>query len=91
MRPRDTMKQDAATLALRALAWTLADSDRAARLLALTGLDPQDLRTRAGDPATLAAVLGFVEAHEPDLVACADALGVAPAVLVSARRSLDAA
>jgi adenine/guanine phosphoribosyltransferase-like PRPP-binding protein len=91
MRPRDTIEQDAATLALQALAWTLAEPTRAARLLALTGLDPRDLRARAGEPSTLAAALGFVEAHEPDLVACADALGVAPAALVSARRSLEAA
>ena len=79
------------TLALRALAWTLADPDRAARLLALTGLDPAALRARAAEPATLAAVLGFVEAHEPDLVGCADALDVPPAALVGARRTLEAA
>jgi hypothetical protein len=36
-------------------------------------------------------VLGFVEAHEPDLVACADALDVPPAALVEARRALEAA
>jgi hypothetical protein len=90
MRPSDTIEQHV-TCALRALAWTLAEPDRAARLLALTGLDPADLRTRAGDPATLAAVLGFVEAHEPDLVACADALDVPPAALVEARRALEAA
>ena len=90
MRPPYTIEQHA-TLALQALAWTLAESDRAARLLALTGLDAADLRTRAGESATLAAVLGFVEAHEPDLVACAEALGVPPAALVEARRALEAA
>ena len=34
---------------------------------ALTGLDSDELRARAGDPALLAAVLGFLAAHEPDL------------------------
>jgi hypothetical protein len=34
-------------------------------------------------------VLGFLEAHEPDLLACADTLGVAPATLVDARRRLE--
>jgi hypothetical protein len=84
-----TNPPDPESLALSALAWTLADSDRAERLLALTGLTPDDLRERLGEPATLAAALGFLEAHEPDLVACADALGVAPGALVDARRSLE--
>ena len=80
--------EDPATLALGALAWTIGDPARAARLLALTGLEPADLRARAADPAVLGAVLGFLESHEPDLLACADALAVAPGTLVDARRSL---
>ena len=78
-------------LALHALSWTLAEPARAERLLATTGLDPDDLRTRIGDPAILAAILGFLEAHEPDLIAAAEASGTTPAALVAARRALDAA
>ena len=78
-------------LALQALVWTLGDPSRASRLLDLTGLDPSELRVRAGDPSLLAATLGFLESHEPDLVACADALDVKPAALVSARAILEAA
>jgi hypothetical protein len=37
----------------------------------------------------LAAALGFLEAHEPDLIAAADALAVPPAELVEARRLLE--
>jgi hypothetical protein len=77
-------------LALRALAWTLAEQTRAERMLALTGLTGDDLRARAADPAVLAAVLGFLEAYEPDLVACAEALEVPPARLVLARERLEA-
>ena len=76
-------------LALAALAWTLGDGARAERLLAVTGLAPADLRRRADDPAVLAAVLAFLEAHEPDLVACADALEVPPATLVRAHAALE--
>ena len=76
-------------LALGALVWTLGDDDRASRLLALTGLDPATLRAGAGDPQTLAALLGFLESHEPDLIACADATGTTPAALVRARHSLE--
>ena len=93
MRSSDTNRAPAAdptALALSALVWTLGDGARAERLLAVTGLSPADLRARAGDPAVLAAVIAFLEGHEPDLVACADALGVAPEALVRAHAVLDA-
>lgn len=78
-------------LALAALGWTVSDGDRARRLLDLTGLSPDDLRARAEDPAVLSAVLGFLEAHEPDLIACATAIEANPAQLVSARAMLEGA
>jgi hypothetical protein len=90
MRAADTNTPDSGTLALSALAWTLADQPRAERLLALTGLDSTELRARATDPALLAAVLGFLESHEPDLTACADALDVRPDAIVTARKELEA-
>jgi hypothetical protein len=76
-------------LALSALAWTLADEARAERLLALTGLSGADLRERLAEAGVLAAVLGFLEAYEPDLVACAEALAVDPGALIDARRRLE--
>jgi hypothetical protein len=87
MRNQDT--NDPEALALGALGWALDEPGRAQRLLALTGLTPGDLRDRLGDPTLLAAILGFLEAHEPDLLACSEALGVAPALLVEARRRLE--
>ncbi|HEV7289082.1 DUF3572 family protein [Sphingomonas sp.] len=83
--------EDAGTLALGALAWALSDAARAHRLLDLTGLSPNDLRSRAGDAEVLAAVLRFLEAHEPDLIACAEATGTTPAALVAARHALETA
>lgn len=80
--------EEAATLALMALGWIVADARRAERLLALTGLDADALRAGAGEPAVLAAVLTFLEEHEPDLIACADEIGVDPAALVAARGML---
>ena len=81
---------DAGALALQALAWTLGDDARARRLLDVTGLEPAELRARAGEPAVLAAVLAFLEGHEPDLVACAEAIGIKPEALVRARARLEA-
>ncbi|MFC7536321.1 DUF3572 domain-containing protein [Sphingomonas sp. GCM10030256] len=84
-----TNEADPLSVALQALAVTLSDERRALRLLDLSGLDPEDLRDRAGDPALLASVLLFLEAHEPDLLAVADALGRKPAELVAAREVLE--
>lgn len=81
---------DPQALALSALGWVLGDESRASRLLALTGLTPEDLRAGLGDPGLLGAVLDFLTAHEADLVDAADALGVAPQVLVAARERLGA-
>jgi hypothetical protein len=81
--------EEAETLALSALGWTFSDGERAARFLALTGLTPEQLRARIGERSLLSAALSFLEAHEPDLTACADALDVAPTQLVDARRVLE--
>jgi len=83
------MVDDYSAIALSALGWTLGEPDRAQRFLALTGLTPDMLRARLGEPDLLAAVLLFLEGHEADLVACATALDIAPALLVSAREGLE--
>jgi hypothetical protein len=66
----------------------LSDEARAERLLTLTGLTPDALRDGLGDPGVLGAVLEFLTGHEPDLIAAAEALGVEPAALAEAARSL---
>lgn len=88
LRDHSSPVADPQALALQALGWLLADGDRAARLLALTGLTPDALRGGLDDPALLVAVLDFLRGHEPDLVAAADALGVAPQDLVDAGGAL---
>ena len=87
MRPRST--NDAETLALSALATTLSDERRAQRFLDLSGIDTDELRRRAAEPALLAALLRFLEAHEPDLIGVAETIGVPPQELVDARRELE--
>jgi hypothetical protein len=87
MKANDTNNPEA--LALAALGWTLSEEARAQRFLALTGLTPDELRAALTEPATLAALIHFLEAHEPDLIACAGALGRSPAELVEARRRLE--
>jgi hypothetical protein len=87
MRRRST--NDAEALALSALATTLTDERRARRFLDLSGIGTDELRRRAGEPALLAALLRFLEAHEPDLIDVAEAIGVEPTELIAARRALE--
>lgn len=87
MRPRPTI--DAEALALSALATTLTDERRAQRFLDLSGIDTDELRRRAAEPALLAALIRFLEAHEPDLIDVAEAIAVSPQELVDARRDLE--
>ena len=81
---------DAEVLALSALAATLSDERRARRFLDLSGIETDALRESAGDPVLLAAVIRFLEAHEPDLIAVAEAIGAKPEELVVAREALEA-
>ena len=80
---------DPVALALAPLAATLSDERRAQRFLDLTGIGTVELRRRAGDPVLLGALLRFLEAYEPDLLAVAEVIGVPPADLVEARRQLE--
>lgn len=68
----------------------LRDDDRAGRLLTLTGLTGGDLRERLGERPVLAAVLDYLCAYEPDLIAAAEHLEVSPQVLADAARALSA-
>ncbi len=83
-----TSNSEAATIALRAIGWAVADSDRARRLLSLTGLEVEALRDGIERPSVQVAVLNFLADHEPDLIACAAAIGEPPARLMAARQVL---
>ena len=80
---------DPETVALQALAATLQDQRLIDRFLSMSGITAPELRQRAADPAFLAAFLQFLEAHEPDLLAIAEAIDCKPAQLVAARRALE--
>ena len=80
---------DPTAIALRALAATLGEQRLATRFLSLSGIEPPELRQRSSDPDVLVALLRFLEAHEPDLLAIAEELGVKPVALVAARRELE--
>jgi hypothetical protein len=80
---------DAEALALAALAATLTDARRAERFLSLTGLSPDGIRVRLADRSLLAACIGFLEGHEPDLIAVAEDIGSTPETLLRAKAALE--
>jgi len=93
---RDSLKSkqsatadSARSLAVRALGFIAADSDRLNRFLGLTGLGPHNLRTAAADPAFLSSVLDYVAADEELLVAFAAEAGFKPEAVAQAHHVLS--
>ena len=83
-------RDEADGIALRGLAFVLSDDDRAARFLAMSGLDQAALieAARRSDGAVLGGVLDFLLDWEPDLLTfCAEA-GLEPELPSRARRVL---
>lgn len=81
-------RQDAEATAIAALGFVASDPELMGRFLAMTGIDPQQIRAAAGEPGFLAGVLDFVLAHEPTLMRFAEASGHDPAQVMAARRML---
>ncbi|MGB7409122.1 MAG: DUF3572 domain-containing protein [Pontixanthobacter sp.] len=75
-------------VALNLLIWVLSDQNRAERLLDLTGLTPDLLRDRLDSSSVQVAILDYVIAHEPDLIAACDDLDISPKTILGARRAL---
>jgi len=74
--------------ALKALAYLAGEAGAMARFLTISGLEPQELRARAGEPEMLAAVVDFLLADEPVLLGFCEAESESPASLHAARRAL---
>lgn len=83
--------ESAEAAALAALAHVLADDDRAARFLTVTGLAAAELRRQAADPAFLGGVLDFVLEDEPLLLGAAAAAGLRPERIAALRQRLPGA
>ena len=89
MKPKSTNADDPEMVALAALGWILGDERRAERLLSVTGMTPEGLRAGVSERAVLGAVLSFLMGHEPDLLACAEAMNMRPEDLAAAGRELE--
>lgn len=86
------MTPDAAEiLALQALAFVVSDPEMSGPFMDMSGAAPDDLRTRAEDPAFLAAVLDFLTQRDDWVVKFCDEQGVAYDVPLRARYALPGA
>lgn len=83
--------EDAEIIGLKALAFLAEDEARFAKFLALTGLDPAELRSRAGETATLRAVLEYLASDESLLLVFAAGASLPPEHIGTAVTLLAAA
>jgi len=78
-------------LAISALLFIAAETETLSRFLELTGLDPGDVRAAASDKRFLLALLDFLMADEPLLLAFAASEALPPETVVAAHRKLHEA
>ncbi|MBV9556052.1 MAG: DUF3572 domain-containing protein [Pseudolabrys sp.] len=92
MKTRLSVTSEAAeTLAIQALNFIAADTERLGRFLAMTGIGPADIREAAREPGFLAGVLDHVAGNEALMVMFAVEAGVPPGVVNAARTALSGA
>ncbi len=80
---------DAESIAIEALGFLAGDPERLTRFLALTGLEPDNVRDAARQPGFLTAVLDHVASDEALLIACAQAIGRKPEAVAAAQQALS--
>ncbi len=81
--------EGAELLAIDALGWLAGDEEALERFMALTGVDPGQLRQAAADPAFLTGVLDYFANDERLVVAYATHAGIPPERLLVARQVLS--
>ena len=69
------MREEAETVAVKALSFVAADPELLQRFLAITGIEAHAVRRAASEPGFLAGVLQFILAHEPTLMRFAEETG----------------
>lgn len=79
---------EAQAVALKALGHVAGDDALLSRFVALTGCGLDDIKARLGDNGFLAAVLDFLLADEPSLLAFVEAESMAPETPMLARHKL---
>lgn len=76
-------------IAVAILTWLGQEPDMLSRFLALSGLDAGDLRQFSRSPGFAAALMEFLMAHEPSLMAFCAQSGLAPETVAAAWAKLS--
>jgi hypothetical protein len=79
----------AEALALSTLTYIVSDGERLGRFLEITGLRAETIRSAATSPGFLGAVMDYVAADEPLLLALAQSLDLKPERIMEARWALS--
>ncbi|QND46817.1 DUF3572 domain-containing protein [Rhizobium lusitanum] len=79
-----TVTADPQETAIAVLGWLANEPDMFGRFLALTGVEPAQVRNAINEPAFLAGMLDFLMNHEPTLLAFCEASGMAPETVMAA-------
>ena len=85
----DNSREQAEVLALRALAFVLADDRRAGRFRLLTGFDPKNLGEATIDVSVHEGVLDFLLGDETMLIEFCDWADINPAAPAAALRMMS--
>ncbi len=81
-------REQAETVALQALAWLVQGDDHRGAFLSASGLSPDDLRQRAGEPEILLAVIDFLLGDDARVMAFSDTAGLPYGALMAVRAAL---
>jgi hypothetical protein len=88
-RPKALSREDAETIALRALGFLAEDPKRLQRFMSLTGLEPGDLSEAAETAPIQAAVLDYLLGDESLLMVFCGHASLRPDAVPAARALLD--
>ena len=78
----------AEALAIQALTFLAEEPERLGRFLAMTGIEPAQIRAAAREPGFLAGVLEHMLGDESLLIAFATSAGIDPAEVARARAAM---
>jgi uncharacterized protein DUF3572 len=89
MKRRSQVSRDTAEmLAIQALTFIAEEPEQLNRFLGMSGIDADDIRAAAREPAFLAGVLEHMLADESLLIAFAESAGIEPREIARARSAL---
>jgi hypothetical protein len=81
--------EEAENVALAAFSFITSDEERLGRFMAVSGLQPDTIRSAAVSPGFFGAILDYVASDEPLLIALAKELNTKPEHIMGARWTLS--